>query len=85
MGCRISYEKEAREDVEAIDDVIAVRILQKIKWYATQSNPLWFASRMKKRKIGTYKFRVGDWRVIFDYVDGTIIVLRIGHRSTIYK
>jgi len=36
-------------------------------------------------KIGTYRFRMGDYRVIFDTEDENIVILRIGHRRSIYK
>ena len=32
-----------------------------------------------------YRFRIGDYRVIFDHTDVAIIVLRVGHRKDIYK
>jgi mRNA interferase RelE/StbE len=34
---------------------------------------------------GTYRFRIGDYRVIFDIYDENIAILRIGHRKSIYK
>lgn len=30
------------------------------------------------------RLRVGDWRLIFDQEDKTIIVMRVGHRREIY-
>ena len=30
------------------------------------------------------RLRVGDWRVIFDKKDGTIIVVAVGHRRDVY-
>jgi mRNA interferase RelE/StbE len=35
--------------------------------------------------LGPYRFRIGDYRVIFDLVDDEIVVLRVGHRREIYK
>ncbi len=40
---------------------------------------------MSNQKIGSYRFRVGDYRVIFDIDNGNIVVSRIGHRKSIYK
>ncbi len=31
--------------------------------------------------LGTYRFRVGDYRIVFDIEDTTIIILRVGHRK----
>jgi mRNA interferase RelE/StbE len=36
-------------------------------------------------KIGTYRFRIGDYRAIFDIDGENIVILRIGHRRDIYK
>ncbi len=33
---------------------------------------------------GHYRIRMGDWRVIFQVVAPTVIVVRIAHRSTVY-
>jgi len=39
-------------------------------------------SEIKKRaepKLGSYRFRVGDYRVIFDIEGDDIVTLRVGH------
>ncbi|HET53907.1 MAG TPA: hypothetical protein ENN33_01670 [Ignavibacteria bacterium] len=35
--------------------------------------------------LGTYRNRVGDYRIIFDIDQKNIVVLRLGHRKEIYK
>ena len=35
--------------------------------------------------LGSYRFRVGDYRIIFDIEEKDIIVLRVGHRRELYK
>lgn len=40
---------------------------------------------MTDPKIGTYRFRTGDYRVIFDIEGKDIVILRAGHRKEIYK
>ncbi|MCK4791223.1 MAG: type II toxin-antitoxin system RelE/ParE family toxin [Desulfobacteraceae bacterium] len=35
--------------------------------------------------LGTYRFRIGDYRVIFDIEGEEIVVLRVGHRKDIYR
>jgi hypothetical protein len=34
-------------------------------------------------EIASYRFRIGDYRVIFDVVDEKIIILTLGHRRKI--
>jgi mRNA-degrading endonuclease RelE of RelBE toxin-antitoxin system len=34
---------------------------------------------------GHYRIRTGDWRIIFQVVAPTVIVVRIKHRSEVYE
>lgn len=44
-----------------------------------------FAEKLKDPKLGMYHFRIGDWRVIFDYLENKIYILRVDHRKDIYR
>jgi len=44
-----------------------------------------YAIRLTESKLGTYRFRIGDYRAIFDLEGNEIVVLRVGHRRDIYK
>jgi len=72
-------------DLERLDKKDLLRIFKKLKWFVRQKNPLDFAVQLKYEAIGQYRFRIGDYRVVFDCKKEKIIILRIGHRSTIYK
>ena len=43
------------------------------------------AERLTEPELGSYRFRVGDYRVIFDLEGDEIVVLRVGHRREIYR
>jgi len=43
------------------------------------------ASKLTDPALGTYRFRIGDYRVIFDIEEKEIVVLRVGHRKDIYR
>ena len=58
---------------------------EKLKFYSLQENPLRFADKLKDYRFGNYRFRIGDYRVLFDVEDKKIIILKVGHRSDIYK
>ncbi len=49
------------------------------------TNPEKFGEPLRRTLKGYWKLRVGDYRVIFKVVGSTVHVLRIGHRSEIYK
>lgn len=44
-----------------------------------------YAVKLTNSKIGTYRFRIGNYRIIFDIEDDNIVVLRIGLRGSIYE
>jgi len=50
-----------------------------------EEDPLKYAVRLTESKLGTYRFRIGDYRAIFDLEGNEIVVLRLGHRRDIYK
>ncbi|HUD81721.1 MAG TPA: type II toxin-antitoxin system RelE/ParE family toxin [Patescibacteria group bacterium] len=40
---------------------------------------------MGNSKVGDYRFRVGDYRVVFDLNKNKIIILMIEHRREVYR
>ena len=48
-------------------------------------DPLKHAEKLTESKIGEYRFRIGDYRVIFALEGDEIVVLRAGHRKDIYR
>lgn len=75
--------RRARKDLDALDPPVRARILEKLG--DLQDDPLRGATRLTDARLGTYRVRVGDWRIIFDLDDDTVVVLRIGHRRQIYS
>lgn len=79
----IIFTEKALHDLNGIDKENKKRIAIKLKEYAME--PLKHARKLVDSKIGTYRFRIGDYRVIFDIDNNNIVILRIGHRKDIYK
>ncbi len=80
---KIIFTRRALKDLEGIDKGKKVRIAEKLREYAR--DPLTYARKLIDSKIGTYRFRIGNYRLIFDIEDNDIVILRIGHRKDIYK
>ena len=80
---RVIVTRRALKDLKNIDKEIQYRIAAKLKEYAKE--PLKYARKLINPRIGTYRFRTGDYRVIFDIDNEIIVILRIGHRRSIYK
>ena len=48
-----------------------------------RDNPLLYSDKLSDPALGTYKFRIGDYRVIFDIEGNDVVILRVGHRREI--
>ena len=79
------FRPSAEKQFGKLDSQIQVRIIKKLEFIISTNNPLDFADTLTQSKIGQYRFRIGDYRVIFDVEGETIIILSVGHRREIYK
>lgn len=81
----ILLTRRALKDLNNLPKSIQTRIAKKLKEYST--DPLKYARLLVDPKIGMYRYKIGDYRVIFDINNKNkqIIILRIGHRKSIYK
>jgi mRNA interferase RelE/StbE len=85
MSHQILFTDNAKKDIAKLDVVTRKRLAKKLKYFVDSDKPLGFADRLISPKIGSYRFRVGDYRVIFDLSGKKIIVLRIRHRREVYQ
>lgn len=79
------FKRQALKQIQKFPKDIQIRIIKKLDFYCTQDDPVEFAEPLVRSELGSYRFRVGDYRVIFDYEDDGITVLLVGHRRDIYK
>jgi len=79
------FKHQALKQIQKLPKDIQVRIIKKLDFYCSQDNPMEFAEPLTQRELGNYRFRIGDYRVIFDCEKEGIIVLLIGHRRDIYR
>ncbi len=80
---KVVLTKRSLKDLESIDRYMQNRIAVKLKEYSKE--PQKYGKKLINHKIGTYRFKIGDYRVIFDIDNNNLIILRIGHRKSIYK
>ena len=81
----IFYTYRASKQLGILPKAIQKRIASKMRFYASQKNPIEFAERLTDRRDGQFRFRVGMYRLIFDVINGKIYILNIGKRDSIYK
>lgn len=79
------FKPQALNNLKQLSKSVQKRILNKLDFYIQASEPLKFAKKLTDSKLGEYRFRIGDYRVIFDLENNKIIILIIGHRGSIYK
>jgi mRNA interferase RelE/StbE len=83
LSYRLVYTQKAVRDIDRLDAGIKNRIGTTLLRF--KDNPLQHAERLTDSELGGYRFRIGDYRVIFDIEGNDIVVLRAGHRKEIYK
>lgn len=79
------FRPTADKKFAKLNSQIQDRIVKKLAFFISTVNPLDFAEPLTHHEIGQYRFRIGDYRVIFDVEDDTIVILTLGHRREIYK
>jgi len=88
MNYKLFLTKKGRDDLSSIEKEDQKRIANKLRFYLSSDNPLIHAKKLKNSRLGTYRFRIGDYRAIFD-IDkkGNItilLILRIKNRKDAY-
>lgn len=85
----VHYTEIARQDLKRLEWKTAQRIIKKIIYFSRQKDPLVFAKRLSNFELGKFRFRVADYRIIFD-IDHNgeimiLLILRIKHRKDVYN
>lgn len=81
----IIFSASALRQLAKLEKTIQKRINEKLDFYLFQSNPLDFAERLTDRQFGDWRFRIGDYRILFDVEKDKIIILKVGHRKDSYQ
>ena len=79
------FKPQAIRDLKKLPKDIQIIIIKKLDYFVSAEDPLVFADHLINYDLGSYRFRVGDYRIIFDVVDEVLIILTLGHRREIYR
>ncbi len=82
---RLLYKKSALKSIQKLSPQIRKRLKLKLEFFAFQEDPLSFAKPLTKPTDAQYRFRVGNYRILFDVEKDALIILLIQHRKDIYK
>lgn len=83
MGCRVVYKASVEKDLKKIDRNEAEKILNRIEGDLAKDPDKGVA--LSGTFQGLYRYRIGDYRVIYAKTVDGILVLRIGHRRGAYR
>ena len=83
---RWEFLKEAEDDLVKLDRPVRHRVIEKLDWLAENFDtiiPLSLGEDYRE----FYKFRVGDWRVVYkiNWKESIITTVYIDHRSKVYR
>ncbi len=88
MKYKLFYTSKAKKDLSNFDLKTAGKILDKIDFYINTGEPIKYSKKLVGFKNGVYRFKIGDYRAIFD-IDSKgkitiLVILRIKHRKEVY-
>lgn len=79
------FTKTSLKRFQKLSRDIQIRIIGKLDYFCAQEDPIGFAEPLTKSNLGEYRFRIGDYRVLFD-VEGEILVIHdVSNRKDIYR
>ena len=81
---KVNWTDDALEDLQKLDKPIAKRILTKISWFSQHFNNI-TPEPLSGEMAGTFKVRVGDWRIVYTIEKDVIVIQAVGHRREIYS
>ncbi len=85
MKYRLKIESRAAKDLKSLNVRTQKRIIQKLKFYLNNDDPLAYAKKLSNKADANYRWRIGDYRAVFDIKKDTIKLLRVQHRREAYK
>ena len=87
MAWLIEFDKHAEKAFDKLDNVTQNRIMDFLDALEQLDNPRQHGKALKGQHKGSWRYRVGDYRLICNIQDNKllILVLELGHRSKIYK
>jgi len=84
MSYTILFSERAKKDVGQLDAVIQKRLAKKFKQISQLDDIKPLVKHLTNFDAGTYRLRIGDYRVVFDIDNSDIYILRIRHRKECY-
>ena len=82
-AANVEYKASVAGDLDRLDRGVALRVLKKIEKTLAEEGSA--GEPLAGEFAGLFRLRVGDYRVIYARTGRGYLVLRIGHRSEVYR
>lgn len=82
---KLVFSENSKKDIKKLDKVTRQRIAKKLQFYGEQHNPLAHSRQLVHPKIGSHRFRVGHYRIVFDVDGQNINIISVKHRKDVYR
>jgi len=82
----VRWDEGALGDLRELGKAEAIRIVKKVESHLAK-DPLSLGKPLSANLSGLYRYRIGDYRVLYHIVRDElfVIVVRIGHRKDVYE
>lgn len=86
MTWKINWADDARKQLRKLDQTAQKKILEYLreKVAAKGSHPSDFGKPLRHNEYGLWRYRVGDYRVVCQIQNKELLVLKVGHRKSVY-
>ena len=86
MKYNVEFKPSALKDLKKLPINIQKRIAKKLDYILNQNEALDYAVPLIGNSIaGDYRFRIGNYRVVFDLIKNKLIIILIEHRREVYR
>ncbi len=83
MVYKIEYKSSIGKDLKKLEKKVTKRILNELEKNLRENPNIGVPLSGQFKDL--FKYRVGDYRIIYAKTITRVLILRIGHRSKIYK
>jgi len=82
---RYEFTSKSLKQFYKLDQKVQFRIIEKLDYICNSLNPTVYAEHLTDSRLGEYRFRIGDYRVVFDVKGDLLTIHRDGDRKNVYK
>ena len=88
MAWSVEFQSQALADLQRLDKSVQRQILRYLRdRIEGEEDPRRFGKALTGSKVGLWRYRIGDYRVICNIEDDrlTVLVVHAGHRKSVYR